>query len=194
MSSIHSSGCPRAISIVLGEPGTETCQALLPGHRVGTGGPQRGGVLTPGKGPGQQGDVVAPAPHPGLQVVPELVVGGEVNDSGWHSHDPVRRRRGVRGTCPPWALAGSLGPMSMCLGRWQKPESPNSQGGGQAAPQRPDALMACDLHKGVLGREQSTRDRSYRQETDKQPPRKHPDTPLGWGDPCPWLKLLPVCQ
>lgn len=56
---------------------------------MGVGGPRRGGVLTPGEGPGQQGDVVPPAPRPSTQVIPELVVGGEINDSGWHGHDPA---------------------------------------------------------------------------------------------------------
>lgn len=45
-------------------------------------------VLTPGKGPGQQGDVVPPASCASLQVVPELVIRGEIDDGGRHSHDP----------------------------------------------------------------------------------------------------------
>lgn len=78
------------------------------------GDPRRGGVLTPGEGPGQQGDVVSPAPRPSVQVVPELVVGGEINDGGWHSHDPAKEE-GCE--CPPWGLAGGLGQMPTCPGR-----------------------------------------------------------------------------
>lgn len=120
---MSSSGHARAISIVLEEPGTDCGHWDLPHSAART--PQRGGVLTPGEGPSQQGDVVAPAPSPGVQVVPELVIGSEINDGGWHSHDPARRRRGVRGTGPPWGLAGGLAPVSVCLagGSGQNPHT-----------------------------------------------------------------------
>lgn len=56
-------------------------------------------ALTPGESPRQQWDVVAPAPGAGVQVVPQLVVGGEIDDCGWHSHHPGRKRavRAARG-------------------------------------------------------------------------------------------------
>lgn len=52
------------------------------------------GVLTAGEGPRQQGDVVAAAPGASVQVVPELVVGGEVNDGGRHCHHPAGEEGG----------------------------------------------------------------------------------------------------
>lgn len=71
-----------------------------------------------------------------------------------------RRWCGEGYVCPPLGLAGGLGRMPMHLGRCLYPDSaprqgPNSQGGGQAAPQRPDTLIARDFHKGILGRERA---------------------------------------
>lgn len=88
----------------------------------------------------------------------------------------------MRDTGPLWGLAGSLGPIPGQVGTAR---TPNSQGGGQAAPQRPDALIACDLHKGILRREQSTRDTSHRWEKDKQPPQPTPQHSSGMGRPLP---------
>lgn len=102
-------------------------------------------ALTPGESPCQQWDVVAPAPGAGVQVVPQLVVGGEIDDCGWHSHHPGRKRavRAARGGGSGWES--------------HRPD-PHSQRGGEPAPQGPDALVACDLHKGILWGERSTQE------------------------------------
>lgn len=70
-------------------------------------------------------------------------------------------------------------------------QGPNSQGRGQAAPQRPDALVARDLHEGILGREQSAGRGA------STPPANTLTPSLGQGDLCPpclHLQPLPACR
>lgn len=68
------------------------------------------------------------------------------------------RRRGVRGmhALPGgWQEAWGRCPCAWAGISTQTPpprQGRNSQGGWQAAPQRPDALVACDLHKSILGK------------------------------------------
>lgn len=90
-----------------------------------------------------------------------MVVGSEVDGSGWHSHHPGNVKRGKLGLSkapqdpgPPLPHPAKQATEEQGRDQQGMGEGPGySQCGWEATPQGPGALMSHNLYKGILAKQ-----------------------------------------